>query len=108
MTPTIGPLLHVRGLTKSWRSGAFFGGVSTTAVANVDLDVHPGEIVGLIGESGCGKTTLVRTALGLVRRDAGEVRVLGHDPDQLSASDRAGLRRRAQLLLQDQIGRAHV
>lgn len=91
----------MRNLTKTWRGGAFFRGASTTAVAGVDLDVHPGEIVGLIGESGCGKTTLVRAALGLVRRDGGDVRVLGQDPAALGPRERADLRRRAQLLLQD-------
>ncbi|MDP2310600.1 MAG: ATP-binding cassette domain-containing protein [Pseudomonadota bacterium] len=67
----------------------------------MDLDVFPGEVVGLIGESGCGKTSLVRASLGLIRRDGGIVRVLGHDPGQLGGSALTALRRRAQLLLQD-------
>jgi NitT/TauT family transport system ATP-binding protein len=43
----------------------------------VSFDVNEGEIVSLIGESGCGKTTLLRIIQGLIRRDAGEIRVDG-------------------------------
>lgn len=89
-------LLDVRGLRKvfppsGWRTAPM------VALHGVDLAVEPGEVVGLIGESGCGKTTLVRTALGLLPRDAGTVRVVGVDP----AVDPRTVRRRAQLLLQD-------
>jgi len=50
------------------------------AVDGVDLTVRGGEIVGLVGESGCGKTSLVRAACGLLPRESGSVRVLGIDP----------------------------
>ncbi|MFZ5475514.1 MAG: ATP-binding cassette domain-containing protein [Myxococcota bacterium] len=93
------PLLDLRGLRKVYRRP--FSRVSTVAVDGVDLRVSPGEVVGLIGESGCGKTSLARTALGLLRRDAGEVRVLGQDPHVLRGEALRALRRRAQLLLQD-------
>ena len=83
----------MRGLRKLYRPSGF-GGAATLAVAGVDLEVLPDEVVGLIGESGCGKTSLVRAALGLVPRDGGDVRVLGKDPARLGASDRAALRRR--------------
>ncbi len=79
-------LLSVRGLTKHY--GAH------VAVDGVDLEVYPGEIVGLIGESGCGKTTLVRTALGLVRATSGTSSILGQ-PTLGRPS------RHAQLLFQD-------
>jgi ABC-2 type transport system ATP-binding protein len=52
----------------------------TTAVADVSFEVSPGEMFGLIGPDGAGKTTSIRLACGLLERDAGEVRVLGHDP----------------------------
>lgn len=96
---SVAPLLHLRGLRKHY--GGSFGGPPMVAVAGVDLDVFPGEVVGLIGESGCGKTSLVRAALGLLRRDGGIVRVLGQDPGELGGAALTALRRRAQLLLQD-------
>jgi peptide/nickel transport system ATP-binding protein len=93
------PLLDVRGLRKLYRAAPWSR--PTVAVTDVDLAVHPGEVVGLIGESGSGKTSLVRTALGLYRRDGGAVRVLGRDPERLTTPERARLRQKAQLLLQD-------
>ncbi|MFO7609844.1 MAG: ABC transporter ATP-binding protein, partial [Candidatus Krumholzibacteriia bacterium] len=63
--------LVMRGLHKS------FG--SNRAVAGLDLEVAPGEIVGLIGPDGAGKTTAMRIALDLLRPDEGEVTVLGVD-----------------------------
>lgn len=65
-------LVRVRGLTKT------YGG--RTAVDSVDLDVHAGEIVGLLGANGAGKTTTVECIQGLRPRDGGSVEVLGLDP----------------------------
>jgi ABC-2 type transport system ATP-binding protein len=53
---------------------------ATTALADVSFEVSPGEMFGLIGPDGAGKTTSIRLACGLLERDGGEVRVLGHDP----------------------------
>jgi ABC-2 type transport system ATP-binding protein len=55
-----------------------------TAVDEVSLDVHPGEIVGLIGANGAGKTTLLRIMLGLERADDGDVTLFGRAPDNSS------------------------
>jgi ABC-2 type transport system ATP-binding protein len=53
---------------------------ATTAVDGVTFDVRRGEMFGLIGPDGAGKTTTIRLLCGLLRPDAGRVRVLGHDP----------------------------
>ena len=53
---------------------------AVTALAGVTLDVHRGEMFGLIGPDGAGKTTAIRLMCGLVHADGGEIRVLGYDP----------------------------
>ncbi|WBX99969.1 ABC transporter ATP-binding protein [Ramlibacter tataouinensis] len=63
------PAISVRGAVKH------FGAVR--AVDGIDLDVQPGEVFGLIGHNGAGKSTLFKMMLGLLRPDAGEIRVLG-------------------------------
>lgn len=72
LPPHADPVVTVRGLTKA------YGG--RTVVDRLDLDVHAGEVLGIIGANGAGKTTTVEILQGLRRQDAGEVRVLGLDP----------------------------
>jgi oligopeptide transport system ATP-binding protein len=71
------------------------------AVDGVDLEVAPGEAVGIVGESGCGKSTLVRAALQLVRPTAGHVVWLGRPIADLPASAVRALRRDVQVVFQD-------
>ncbi|MDT0571834.1 ABC transporter ATP-binding protein [Streptomyces sp. DSM 3412] len=73
MTPTTSavPILELRGITKSYGS--------VKACAGVDLRVDAGEIHGLLGENGAGKSSLMKVLLGLVRRDAGTVLVRGEE-----------------------------
>ncbi|MGW1230150.1 ABC transporter ATP-binding protein [Streptomyces sp. NPDC001478] len=73
------------------------------AVDGVDLDIAPGEIVALVGESGCGKTTLARSLLGLVPPTAGRVTFDGKPLDYGSRALKA-YRKRVQLVLQDPSG----
>ena len=76
---------------------------AAVAVDGVNLDVAPGEIVALVGESGCGKTTLARTMLGLERPTGGQVKYAGQPLSYRSGALR-GYRRSVQLVLQDPTG----
>jgi peptide/nickel transport system ATP-binding protein len=90
------PLLEIRDLTKQF-------GVHT-AVDQVSLDVHEGETLGLVGESGCGKTTLGRMVLRLIEPTSGSVRFDGRDVLTASASEMRKLRRDMQVVFQDPFG----
>ncbi|MCB9699657.1 MAG: ABC transporter ATP-binding protein [Alphaproteobacteria bacterium] len=80
---TEGPALVARGLVKR------FGAV--TALAGLDLSIPRGELYGLVGPDGAGKTTAVRAFAGLLDPDAGEVRLLGLDPRSSAARESVGL-----------------
>ncbi|RPK42105.1 putative D,D-dipeptide transport ATP-binding protein DdpF [Streptomyces sp. ADI92-24] len=73
------------------------------AVDGVDLDIRPGEIVALVGESGCGKTTLARSLLGLVPPTSGRIAFGGRPLDYGNRALKA-YRKRVQLVLQDPSG----
>jgi peptide/nickel transport system ATP-binding protein len=91
-------LLSLRGLTVSYHRR---GQPDVQAVAGVDLDVAPGEIVGLVGETGCGKSTLARAAVGLLAPSAGEVRFDGQPVRPLDRGARPLAQRRLQMVFQD-------
>ncbi len=97
-------LLEVRGLVKHFpvRRG-FLGGVAgqVRAVDGVSFDVRPGEVLGLVGESGCGKTTTGRCVLRLLEPTAGEIRFEGTDIARLPRQRLRPLRRRMQIVFQD-------
>lgn len=69
-TATHPPLVSIRGLRKR------FGG--TLALADVDLDIHSGSVLALLGHNGAGKSTLIKVLAGVYRADQGEVTVAGH------------------------------
>jgi oligopeptide/dipeptide ABC transporter ATP-binding protein len=98
------PLMTARGLTK------YFHGHRTTllksapvvrALDGVSLDVYADETLGVVGESGCGKTTLGRIMLRLERPTAGEVRFDGEDLARLDGRQMAEFRRNATMVFQD-------
>jgi peptide/nickel transport system ATP-binding protein len=98
------PLLEITDLvvqheTKSGLLGR--GAARVRAVDGVSLSLRQGETLGLVGESGCGKTTLCRAALQLIEPDAGSVRFEGHEIAGLSQRRMRPLRRQMQLVFQD-------
>ncbi len=98
------PLLQVTGLVKHFPLG---GGVLARphawvqAVSGVSFAVGRGESFGLVGESGCGKTTVGRMILRLIEPTDGRIEFDGQDILQLSRRQFAGLRRRMQIIFQD-------
>ena len=98
-------LLKVRGLVKHFplRRGVLIkrqvGAVQ--AVDGVDLDVYPGETIGVVGESGCGKSTVARLLVGLEKPTAGSVTVLGRDVVGAKGSGLKAYRRDVQMIFQD-------
>ncbi|MFE9776321.1 ABC transporter ATP-binding protein [Streptomyces sp. NPDC005931] len=98
---TAAPLLSARHVHVAFPGRR--GAPDARAVDGVDLDVRPGEIVALVGESGCGKTTLARTLLGLIRPTGGRVAFAGR-PLEYSGRSLKAYRRRVQLVLQDPSG----
>ena len=67
---------------------------------NLDLDVYRGEVIGIVGGSGAGKTVLLRTIVGLNRKSAGRIEIFGQDTDALSDDERRALERRFGVMFQ--------
>jgi ABC-type glutathione transport system ATPase component len=99
-------LVEARELRKSYgRSAEFFSGdgrgVRVTAVDGVSFSVAAGETFAIVGESGCGKTTLARMLLRLIEPDSGEVAFEGQDLLRLSGESLRVKRRQMQMIFQD-------
>ena len=99
-TETGEALLEVRELEKYYDDGGLIGD-PVQAVDGVSFDLQKGETLGVVGESGCGKTTLGRTILGLEEATGGEVVADGRDVTAISGSDRREWQRDAQMVFQD-------
>lgn len=97
------PLLSVKDLKKYFTidRGWFQQQDLVKAVDDVNLDIYEGETVGLVGESGCGKTTLGRTILNLDKPTEGEMFYKGTDITKLKDSDWKVLRKEIQIIFQD-------
>ncbi len=97
-------LVEVRELTKVYtRGGGTFSRTNeeVRAVNGVSFDIFAGETLGLVGESGCGKTTLGRMLLRLIEPSSGSVRFDGRDVLRASHSEMRKLRRDMQIVFQD-------
>ena len=98
------PVLQLKSLKTYFpiRNG-FFGGISSyvKAVNDVTFDVYPGETLGLVGESGCGKTTIGRTILRLEEPTEGEMIYKGLDIAKMNADQLRAFRKEVQIIFQD-------
>jgi oligopeptide transport system ATP-binding protein len=100
------PLLEVRDLRTHFpiRKGIFSRTVGyVKAVDGVSFDVHPGKTLGLVGESGCGKTTVGRSILRLIPATSGTVRYKGEDFFAYRGEELRRLRRQMQIVFQDPV-----
>jgi peptide/nickel transport system ATP-binding protein len=99
------PVLQVREIETEFRGGARFltgkGKRIVKAVDRVSFSVYPGETLGIVGESGCGKTTLGRTILQLVKSSAGEIMFEGKNLNGLSGKELRAIRKDLQIIFQD-------
>jgi peptide/nickel transport system ATP-binding protein len=94
-------LLRVEDLVVEFPVGRT--GLKVHAVSNVSIDVREGETLGLVGESGCGKSTTGKAIMQLPRPTAGAVRFEGADLTQLSGEDLRRIRTRMNMIFQDPI-----
>jgi peptide/nickel transport system ATP-binding protein len=101
-------LLEVRDLARSFqvrRAGGWFGKPATLhAVDGVSFDLRPGRTLGLVGESGCGKTTTARLVLGVLTPTGGRVDFEGQPVPAPGTAAWRALRRRMQMVFQDPLG----
>ncbi|WP_443076042.1 ABC transporter ATP-binding protein [Streptomyces sp. NBC_01716] len=97
------PAVNVQGLVAEYRTGRRAGGGGTTvqAVSGVDLTIGRGRTLGLVGETGCGKSTLGRCLVRLVRPAGGRALVNGLDVAGAKGEAVARLRKQIQLVFQD-------
>lgn len=98
------PIMSVRGVSKAYETRGKSGKALVQAVRNVDFDVYAGDNFGIVGESGCGKSSLMRLLTGLERPDGGQIRFKGEDVGGASPKRLRELRREFQLVLQDPYG----
>lgn len=94
-------LVEINGLKTYYDTGGLLGSQPVKAVDGVDFSINRGETLGLVGESGCGKTTLGRTLVQLESATEGEVLFDGRDVTTLSGTDLKKWRRDAQIVFQD-------
>ena len=95
------PIIRAEGLTVHYKRRVGSRLKTVHALDDFDLEVFPGETVGLVGESGCGKTTAGRALLGAVPATSGKVFYNGRDITKLRRGEWRALRKDVQLIFQD-------
>src|SRR5699024_2553319 len=104
------PILEVSDLVTSF---PIKGGIlkkkigEIQAVSKVNFNIQPGETLGLVGESGCGKSTVARTIVGLEKSTSGHIYFKGRDLTNITNSEMRLLRKDIQLIFQDPFASLH-
>lgn len=99
-------LLRLNHVTKEYKTsgGPLTGKSVISAVEGLSVRLEPGEVTALVGESGCGKSTTARIALGLIEPTSGSVECFGENVHRLSRAGRKAFHRRVQIIFQDPSG----
>ena len=97
------PILEIRNLNSFYRQGGgvFSKGKTTQVLKNVNVTIGQGEVLGLVGESGCGKSTIGRLILGLHQSTSGEILFNGQDICKMNKKQLHDLRKDLQIIFQD-------
>lgn len=101
LRPADDTLLRAENLVVEFPVGST--GLKVHAVSDVSIDIKEGETLGLVGESGCGKSTTGRALMQMPRPNSGEVHFEGHDLTKLGGSELRQVRPRMQMIFQDPI-----
>ncbi|MCK4470824.1 MAG: ATP-binding cassette domain-containing protein, partial [Anaerolineae bacterium] len=95
------PIIELKDVDMTFKRGWLMRQAQVQAVVKTSLDIKEGEILALVGESGCGKTTLGKVMAGLFKPTAGEVLYRGRDIWKMNRDEFREYRRNAQIVHQD-------